>query len=596
MNAFSQSDRSSLRVEALEGRVLLSVGAPGDPGFGVEIQTSVRTIYVDDNASGDPGPNDPNVSDPSEDGSADHPFDRVLEGVNAAANGDTVLILAGTYHEWGIDLGGKAITVTGANPDDPAVVAATILDGNLQGSIFVLDSSETSSTVITGLTMQDGGLLGNNYGGAIYCSGSSPTISKNIIQDNAIGQAGGGIASIGGAPTITQNSFVGNYGPYGGGIYVAGGSTATIEDNVFTDNSATYGGAIYIVGSSPTIQGNQIYGNEANGGGGIYIGASSSPTISHNTITGNKGGIYGGGGILAMDSSPVITSNTFSGNQVTGAKGGAISFRGSTGVIFDNILWDDSADSGNEIALASSTVVSGMTVTYCDVEGGEGGVYVAAGSTLTWGSGNIDANPVFADAGLWSGGVWTEGDYHLQSRIGRWDPSAGGGAGAWVTDGAHSPCIDAGQRGSSYSNEPEPNGDRVNMGAYGNTGEASKSIAWDKVDGDGDGAEDLGRMDDSGQWLITTSQGHTEVWGTWSTAVTWEVILPADFTGDGKVDIAGGTDAGEWWLAVSTGSGFTNQLWGAWSTGVTWSDVMVGDYTGDGRRTSWVGRTPGSGG
>jgi hypothetical protein len=46
----------------------------------------------------------------------------------------------------------------------------------------------------------------------------------------------------------------------------------------------------------------------------------------------------------------------------------------------------------------------------------------------------------------------------------------------WTSDGRHlSPCIDAGDPGYDYTLEPEPNGDRINMGAYGNTPQASKS-------------------------------------------------------------------------------------------------------------------------
>jgi len=54
---------------------------------------------------------------------------------------------------------------------------------------------------------------------------------------------------------------------------------------------------------------------------------------------------------------------------------------------------------------------------------------------------------------------------------GRWPPRAK----KWVKDNVHSPCIDAGDPKSEYKNEPKPNGGRVNMGAYGNTEEASKS-------------------------------------------------------------------------------------------------------------------------
>jgi hypothetical protein len=45
---------------------------------------------------------------------------------------------------------------------------------------------------------------------------------------------------------------------------------------------------------------------------------------------------------------------------------------------------------------------------------------------------------------------------------------------------------------SDYSNEPEPNGGRINMGAYGGTEEAAKTF---KVTGDIDGDEDVDGSD-----------------------------------------------------------------------------------------------------
>ena len=59
--------------------------------------------------------------------------------------------------------------------------------------------------------------------------------------------------------------------------------------------------------------------------------------------------------------------------------------------------------------------------------------------------------------------------YHLKSQTGRWDGNQ------WVNDTDTSPCIDAGDPTSDFTNEPAPNGNRINMGAFGNTAKASKS-------------------------------------------------------------------------------------------------------------------------
>ncbi len=74
---------------------------------------------------------------------------------------------------------------------------------------------------------------------------------------------------------------------------------------------------------------------------------------------------------------------------------------------------------------------------------------------------DIYVNPLFANQ--------KTHDYHLQSVAGRWNGKT------WVKDKMSSPCIDAGYRYSNYSNEPEPNGSRINIGRYGNTVYESKS-------------------------------------------------------------------------------------------------------------------------
>ncbi len=96
------------------------------------------------------------------------------------------------------------------------------------------------------------------------------------------------------------------------------------------------------------------------------------------------------------------------------------------------------------------------------------------------GVGNIDTDPLFARRGYWDENgtpddpyddIWVEGDYHLKSQAGRWDPVSR----SWVQDDVTSPCIDAGDPNSPVGLEPFPNGGRINMGAYGGTAQASKS-------------------------------------------------------------------------------------------------------------------------
>lgn len=89
-------------------------------------------------------------------------------------------------------------------------------------------------------------------------------------------------------------------------------------------------------------------------------------------------------------------------------------------------------------------------------------------SLSDYGTGCITKDPCFADA--------ASGDFHLKSAAGRWNGTT------WVKDTVTSPCIDAGEASAAYANEPSPNGNRANMGAYGNTTEASKSASGGSTD------------------------------------------------------------------------------------------------------------------
>lgn len=61
----------------------------------------------------------------------------------------------------------------------------------------------------------------------------------------------------------------------------------------------------------------------------------------------------------------------------------------------------------------------------------------------------------------------------MKSQAGRWDPNVQ----SWVQDDVTSPCIDAGDPNSDWSDEIWPHGKRINMGAYGGTTQTSMSLS-----------------------------------------------------------------------------------------------------------------------
>jgi L-ascorbate metabolism protein UlaG (beta-lactamase superfamily) len=183
-------------------------------------------------------------------------------------------------------------------------------------------------------------------------------------------------------------------------------------------------------------------------------------TLTNCIISGNSA-LTGGGIYNYLQNSPALANCTFVGNSATTGSGLACFSSGQTDASTILLTGCIFRDYGDEISNEGPSIVE---VTYSDVQGG-------------WpGEGNIDADPLFADAGRWvdandPNAVWVDGDYHLKSQAGRWNSSTE----SWVMDDVTSPCIDAGDPNSPVGDEPEPNGGRINMGAYGGTAEASKS-------------------------------------------------------------------------------------------------------------------------
>jgi hypothetical protein len=178
---------------------------------------------------------------------------------------------------------------------------------------------------------------------------------------------------------------------------------------------ADLGGAVYCSGTDLTLEHCILSSSRAQQGGAVACVDQAHARIIQCTITANTADL--GGGLYCDDSNPLLSNC---------------------------ILWNNSPD---QIHLSGSAAPA---VSYCDIEGG-------------WpGAGNINADPLFVASNL--------NNFHLQSTVGSY------AYGFWLQGSADSPCIDAGDPAADYSQEPEPNGDRVNLGAYGNTPQASLSL------------------------------------------------------------------------------------------------------------------------
>ncbi len=239
-------------------------------------------------------------------------YDTIQEAIDAAEDGDEIILDIGTYRE-NIDFNGKNVIVRSIDPDDPDVVDQTIIDGGGSGSVVSFRSGETEGAVLKGVTVTRGN-------GILVSGGSNPIIEGCVVEDNTA-EFGAGIAVFDSAPTILNNIIIGNSGFLGGGLFIEE-SSPHVEGNRIVRNRAEMGsGMVIISNSSPTVIDNRIADNTAERlGGGIVVAVDSSPTIQDNTVVGNSAE-RNGGGMLIEESEPLVEGNTISRNRAANGAG-----------------------------------------------------------------------------------------------------------------------------------------------------------------------------------------------------------------------------------------------------------------------------------
>jgi hypothetical protein len=375
--------------------------------------------------------------------------------------------------------GGSFIRVEGSGPKGDQLTAIDGFEITGYAQAIVRDHWESQRFDITNNHIHGNRCADDKLaGGAFALNNVSGWIVGNVIRNNSCGRGGAGLLN----DPKQEN-------------------TVTIERNLIDANAGTepdsaHGGGLYVFGKMVRITGNLFTRNTVtNWGGGLYIGAwtdGGHHTTAHlnwNVYRDNRAGVAGGG-MFCDDGATCVSyheiyerncgSNIYldSGTSVpTTARFGHLTNVGALAVgcsgpgagvridkgspaadtysFVDAIFWDNAPGLDLVANCDANCGNARISVSYSMVQTR----YGRNGLTVAFGDGIVaPADPLFADP--------ANGDFHLKSTAGRWTPRA------YVRDSVSSPALAKGHPGDSSAN-PERAGKRNELGAYGNSVEAS---------------------------------------------------------------------------------------------------------------------------
>ena len=343
---------------------------------------------------------------------------------------------------------------------------------------------------------------------------------------------------------IAGNAIHGHTAANQAGIVL--GQTIQALNNVIFDNFD----GIQAVFAAGNIANNRIYNNRRYGVTTVQV---------NNTISGNV--IYSNGtGIYISSSTSVIANNLVYANATHGL---LFNLAGAGTQVRNNTVYQEAGDavhlenSPNSVALRNNVlwVTAGHALYFAkNSQPGASSDYnlfytTGAGKVGFWqdaartsfaawrGASFLDAHSLFADP-LFVGprgpggrlGYFSaaddgrDDDFHEQSTVGSFhggslapvlDAATGlpvSAGGAFAADAANSPALDRGRPTDAFANEPAPSGSFINLGAYGNTAQASRSIVPYVLVTNPDGGETLpGNQTFAVEWRADAYTGTVDI-------------------------------------------------------------------------------------
>jgi len=315
-----------------------------------------------------------------ENGTAPYPFRTVQQAVDAAGDGDSVLVAPGIYRE-NIRFRGRNIIVRSLEPENEMYVSTTVLDGRGAGPTVTFDGGEGADCRLSGFTIT-GGSAAN--GGGVLCVGAGPTITRCVIAQNTASTSGGGLFNTNSAtPVVSDCRFIGNAAAYGGGA-ANSASDAWFDRCEWVGNTATReGGAMHNNGGNTRVRDCLFNGNHCSDDGGAVSNNADMTVLVGCVFNGNTAADRGGA-LFNKSSQSYTVRSRFIGN-CAGDKGGAVANYNGVPAVVGCVLAANRA-TGDGGAIYSSNLAQPLVVgcTICGNEArGKGGGIFNYGSTPT---------------------------------------------------------------------------------------------------------------------------------------------------------------------------------------------------------------------
>ncbi len=346
------------------------------------------------------------------------PYTTIQAAVNAANDGDHVVVDAGTYAE-SVDLQGKDLLFLGAAGAASTVIAPPSGQPGFrveEGETATIDGFTITPLSARGVQAVDADLTLSNVvivgagsstldGGSVRIDGGQALL-EDLTIDGGTGLRAGGVYGLDAVITVDDVTIDGSSATWGGAVFLLD-STLLGSDLTLTDSEAGYsGGAMHLDGATVDLSGFVVDGavGDLSWGAGVYLRAGSSLTLTDSEIrdavvTAALQG-YDGGAIFAEGVSDVTLVRTVVADS-TAQDGGGIAMRGGRLVLTDSELdGNEALAKGGAVDLQGAASLEASGTSFSSNDAGTGGaVHVGPDATLTDDGSTFSLNDADDDGG-----------------------------------------------------------------------------------------------------------------------------------------------------------------------------------------------------